>query len=152
MNTDIPALLASIREHRKQLSQLEGKLWWILDANASAQTKAAPGEPPGDLLVIMEVVAAAHGRATHLMRERERTASVALMRQTAMTLSRQFTRHSFAVIADAFNRSIATVHHSMESIENRLITEASFFASYTNISAAVKAGLKSYEASQKIAA
>ena len=60
------------------------------------------------------------------MMSKKRPANIALPRMVAMYLTRQLTDNSLPSIGDAFNRNHATVIHAVDTIENRMESNASF--------------------------
>ena len=72
---------------------------------------------------IMKLVASSYGITIKEIISQNRTQTLVTPRQVAMFLSRKLTTNSLKEIADAFNKSHATVHHGMQQIQKRLDVE-----------------------------
>ena len=73
---------------------------------------------------IMRAAAGYYDLSMKEMQSKERTQTLALPRQVAMFLCRKLTRASLPEIAQAFDKTHATVHHACKTIQSRIQVES----------------------------
>lgn len=106
--------------------------------------EAAAGEVHADprIAQIQAIVAEHFGCTVERMLRRDRHAEVALARQTAMTLAREFTSFTLERIASDFGGfDHNTVIHAVRAVDSRASTDGEFADSLFLVRAKVKATL-----------
>lgn len=109
----------------------------------------AEAQPPSDaskhprVALVQRIVAEHFGYTVARMLERDRHAQIALVRQSAMALCKEFTRCGVARIAQDFGGfDHGTVCHAAKAVANRVAVDVSFAGEYALAREKVRAAIE----------